>query len=457
VVDRATLAKRIASCLASLWFQTPPATARVADTERAEALAARAVSLAASDAAQALTLARQALALTADFEPTAFVKAGRKGEVVEDAYLAARAEYRRHRARLYEAVGRGLAAAGKHVEAARYLRRAVDLDPARGAAAALARSLADSGRGREALDVLLARAPAELSPEALAAAAAAVDAEALPSVQLELDRGRIAGNPVKPPLEPLDGPLRVAARSRLSTGEPLRLDAEGFAVFYVAEASCRTCSADLTALQRLLPEGQVPRLVPLGPEQDRALRQVVTLYKLRWPYVLGHEQEGFLGISGPAAVVVGRRGWSGGVARPPLETTLPPLLAALGRVDLAEPLPRPGWNGRPPERKAAAPRPGLLATGLAPGEDAPEPPEFTAAVDAFAAGKPAEALRAFEALEARGDGWLLPPEARLDRALCLAALGRREAARDLLLHTGDSRFQEAVDRALESVSAGKRP
>ena len=65
----------------------------------------------------------------------------------------------------------------------------------------------------------------------------------------------------------------------------------------------------------------------------------------------------------------------------------------------------------------------------------------------------AEALAAFERLEARGDGWLLPPEARLDRALCLAGMGRRDAARRLLLRIGDSRFEDAVDRLLESVAA----
>ena len=66
-------------------------------------------------------------------------------------------------------------------------------------------------------------------------------------------------------------------------------------------------------------------------------------------------------------------------------------------------------------------------------------------------GQKAEALRLFDALEAKGDGWLLPPEARLDRALCLAALGRREEARRMLLRTGDSRFQDDVDRTLEQV------
>jgi hypothetical protein len=48
----------------------------------------------------------------------------------------------------------------------------------------------------------------------------------------------------------------------------------------------------------------------------------------------------------------------------------------------------------------------------------------------------------------------------MDRALALAGLGRREEARRMLLRIGDSRFQEAVDRALEKVGSGpgaKRP
>ncbi len=83
--------------------------------------------------------------------------------------------------------------------------------------------------------------------------------------------------------------------------------------------------------------------------------------------------------------------------------------------------------------------------------------EFTGAVEAFRKGRKAEALRLFEGLEARGDGWLLPPEARLDRALCLAGLARREEARRMLLRTGDSRFQDAVDRALEAVGSPGKP
>jgi hypothetical protein len=38
----------------------------------------------------------------------------------------------------------------------------------------------------------------------------------------------------------------------------------------------------------------------------------------------------------------------------------------------------------------------------------------------------------------------------------MAAIGQGEAARILLLKTGDSRFQEAVDKALEKVGSAKR-
>jgi tetratricopeptide (TPR) repeat protein len=431
--------------------------AGAAATQRAERLAGDAVRLAATQPAAGLARAREALALTAEFEPTAFVTAGRKGEVVEDEYLAARADYRRHRALLYEAVGLCLASSERHVDAARYLRRAILLNPSGGSRIALARSLIAAGRGREGLDALLATVGDEMSPEVLAAAVAAADAAGVPSLQAELDRARLVKRAVKPVVEHRDGPLRDSPRARLSTGEPLRLDGDGMTVFYVAEESCRSCSADLTALQRLMPSGKQPLLVPVGPERDRALRQAVSLYRLGWPFVVGREAQPFLDLEAPAVVVVARRGWSAAVARPPLEQTLPVALAVFSRQDVNEPLPRPAWNGRPAERGPAAPPSALRPDGLAPGEDDPAPPEFEAAAAAFRAGNPGEALRLFDALAGRGDGWLLPPELRLNRALCLAALGQNEKARLLLLHTGDSRFQEAVDRALETVSAGLRP
>jgi hypothetical protein len=129
------------------------------------------------------------------------------------------------------------------------------------------------------------------------------------------------------------------------------------------------------------------------------------------------------------------------------------VLEIYGRQDVREALPRPSWNGQPPTRPAPVIRPGVRPDGLAPGEDEPAPAAFDQALAAFGAGRPAEALALFETLEALGDGWLLPPEARLNRARCLAAVGRRDEARQLLLRTGDSRLQDAVDRALDEVGS----
>jgi hypothetical protein len=73
--------------------------------DEAERLAAEATRVAASRPVDAIALSRRALAVTAEFDPIAFVRAGRKGEVVEDTFQAARAAYRQHRAGLYEAAG----------------------------------------------------------------------------------------------------------------------------------------------------------------------------------------------------------------------------------------------------------------------------------------------------------------------------------------------------------------
>jgi hypothetical protein len=141
------------------------------------------------------------------------------------------------------------------------------------------------------------------------------------------------------------------------------------------------------------------------------------------------------------------------VMKAPFGADLGGALAALQRNDVPETVPRPYWNRRPVDRSPLPPPHGLLPEGFAPGEDEPFPPEFTAAVEAYRAGRPQEALAGIEALAAKGDGWLLPPEARLDRALCLAGLGRRDEARRILLRTGDSRFEDAIDKLLEAVAA----
>jgi hypothetical protein len=185
---------------------------------------------------------------------------------------------------------------------------------------------------------------------------------------------------------------------------------------------------------------------------DRVLRQTLWLYRRSWPVVLGEGIAPALEVEAPCVLFVGRRGWSGGVARPPLDLTLPALLAVFARRDVLEPLPRPSWNRQRPRRPAVA-RPAMSDSGLAPGEDQPVPEEFALAERAFSEGRFDAALTGVEALAARGDGWLLAPEARFDRALCLAGLGRRDEARRILLGIGDSRFEAEVDRRLERLGA----
>ncbi|HET7291583.1 MAG TPA: bacterial transcriptional activator domain-containing protein [Vicinamibacteria bacterium] len=427
-----------------------------APVAEAERLASEALRIAAERPADAVATARRALSLTAEFDPSLFVKAGRKGEVVEDEFVAARNEYRQHRARLFAAMGEALARSGKAEAARRHLGRAVLLDP-RGADARLrlGRALVQAGQGREALHVLLGGG-AELGAEALLAAGEAADLVGLPSLQAALDRARlqaIAGA-ARPTL--VESPLRLPDRARLSTGEPARAEAEGLTLVYVADAACRTCSADLIDLRGLVKPPVRLWLMAAEPEQDAGLRSVVASYRHRWPYLVGVGRADALGWPAPSVVAIARGGFSVAIVRPPFAASLEPVRQALVRRDLSETVPRPGWNRLPPDWRPPAPQPALLPSGLAPGEDEPIPEAFARAAAALDDGRPAEALRLLDELAAAADGWLLAPEARYDRALCLVALGRREEARRLLLRIGDSRFQDAVDRALEGAGAKGR-
>jgi hypothetical protein len=179
------------------------------------------------------------------------------------------------------------------------------------------------------------------------------------------------------------------------------------------------------------------------------------MYHYRFPIVSGGRMAAALGLTPPVLLVSARSGLVAALVTPPLAERLAPVLQTFAREDVHEPRPRPAWNRRPVARPASQPAPGLTPEGLAPGEDEPAPKAFDDAAAAYRAGRHAEALRLFEFISA-DDGWLLAPEARFDRALCLAGLGRREEARQVLLRIGDSRFQEAVDAALERVAAAPR-
>lgn len=423
----------------------------VAEAERLVAAARK--KLAASPAA-ALADARSALALTSEFSPVAFGPTGRRGEVGEEEFQEARQLYRRHRSGAYAVTGLALGRLGRHREAARYLRRSVDLDPA-AERVSLARELVAIDRPWEALVTLLEPVlDSPLSAAAAVAVAEVADGLGVASVQAEIDSMRLARADVVPRLEHRDGPFPLPGRARLSTGARFDLGVESpDTIVYVAEQACRTCTADLEVLARLAPPGR--RVVMLSAsEDDRTLRQTLRLYRREWPVVLGQGVAAALGVDGPCVLVVRRDGFSAGVARAPLDATLERLLALFARNDLVETRPRAGWNRQRPRRAPTA-RPAMSAGGLAPGEDDPAPADFAQAERAFEEGRFAEALGHVETLAAREDGWLLAPEARFDRALCLAGLGRLSEARGLLLRVGDSRFQEQVDRRLEELGGSR--
>jgi hypothetical protein len=297
---------------------------------------------------------------------------------------------------------------------------------------------------------------AGLKPEAAEVIARAADVAGLPSAQAEIDRGRLRATLGKA-VEVREGPLELPPGVRLSTSPVFRLDDAPITVLYASEASCRTCSADLEGLARQVPKDVRVLAVPPGDDQDQALRQVLALYKRPWPLLLGRDLAARLQLKPRDLLLVARGGWTLAVLRAPFGAEVASALAALRRVDVPETVPRPSWNRRPVDRSPLPPQPGLLPDGLAPGEDEPAPPEFGAAVEACRAGRAREALALVDALEAKGDGWLLPPEARLDRALCLARAGQRDAARRVLLRTGDSRFEGDIDRLLEAVGTRARP
>jgi tetratricopeptide (TPR) repeat protein len=438
---------------AALLVAAPAPSAAEDAIAGAERLAEEAVRLAASDPAGALASARKALALTAEFQPTAFVTAGRKGEVVEDAFQAARQAYRRHRAKLYEATGAVLARRGSALAASRYLRRAFLLEPRPDRGLALARTLNDLGRGREALATVQQAIAGlvGLQSEAAAVISRAADVAGLPSAQAEVDRGRLKAT-LGDKVTLREGPFQLPPGVRLSTRPVLRLEPEKTTVIYAAEASCRSCSLDLDGLSRLVGPDEDVLALPPGDDQDQALRQVLALYRRPWPLLLGPKLESRLGLEPRSVLLVARGGWTLAVLKAPFGPDLGGALESLRRHDVTESVPRSAWNNMPVDRRPLPAPPGLLPEGLAPGEDEPFPPEFEAAVAAFRAGRKAEAMRAFEALADKGDGWLLPPEARLDRALCLAGTGQRDAARRILLRTGDSRFEGAIDQLLEKVA-----
>jgi len=430
---------------------TPLAATGSSSASEAERLIAEARAALDTRPETALAWGERALEASREFDPTEFVSSGRRGELVDDAFLEARRAYRMHRSRVYAVVGRALARLGQSREAVRFLRRAQDLHP--GAPAQdLVEALLASHQPAEALDELLGSV-GDSRPTATwqALAGRAADALGLACLQGEIDRRRLTRLAATVTVGLHNGAVGVPGHVRLSSGAPLRLqEDERVTAFYLATADCLTCSADLELLARLIPDDV--RLVIVPPEDDdRVLRQALRLYRRDdWLTTVGAGMHAALDAEAPAVVAVARRGWSAGVAGPPLERSLPGLLGVFAHRDVSERLPRAAWRGVPPRREAR-PRPGFPAGGLAPGEDEPFPTEFAQAREALAHGETEAALRWIDVLASRRDGWLLPPEARLDRALILLGAGRRSEARSILRGIGDSRFQARVDALLEQA------
>src|SRR5262249_11263704 len=152
-----------------------------------------------------------------------------------------------------------------------------------------------------------------------------------------------------------------------------------------------------------------------GDDQDAALRQVLQLYRRPWPLLLGKDLEARLKLEPRSVLLLARGGWTQAVVKAPFGQELATALTALQRKDLGEPAPPRSGNRSPGDRPPLPPQPAPLTETLAPGEDSPFPPEFEQAVAAYRAGRAIEAQKLFDALEAKGDGWLLSGEARIDR------------------------------------------
>ena len=175
-------------------------------------------------------------------------------------------------------------------------------------------------------------------------------------------------------------------------------------MFYASEASCRSCSADLEALARQVPKDVRVIAVPPGrrPGRRRCARcSACTGGPGRC--CSGRDLAARLELKPRSLLLVARGGWTLGGAQArrsgPRSARRSPRCSAW---TCRRPCRAPSWNRRPVDRSPLPPPPALLPEGLAPGEDEPFPPEFTAAVEAYRAGRAAEARKAVR--RARGEG-----------------------------------------------------
>ena len=240
-------ARRLFVALAAL----PSSLAPQSPVKEAERLAAEAIATAVSAPAAALAAARRALALTAEFIPTSFIRAGRRGEVVEDEYMAARGRVPPPSRARVRGDGRRTRRAG----AAR-CGRALSA-PRHGAGRRATRGRPGSPRpcwrpdaGRDALDLIHERGKAAggIGRLLVPSLERAVDAEGRPSVQVEIDLSRLSAVSGKG-IVARDGPVRCRYGAAVHRRPP----------------------APRQRADRLLHHGPVVRDVLVRPRGDQAI------------------------------------------------------------------------------------------------------------------------------------------------------------------------------------------
>ena len=67
-------------------------------------------------------------------------------------------------------------------------------------------------------------------------------------------------------------------------------------------------------------------MLPEGDDKDRALRQVMRLYRYDWPVLVHVDVPRALALRAPALVIVARGGRSNVVVKPPFRQMLEPVL-----------------------------------------------------------------------------------------------------------------------------------
>ena len=199
--------------------------------------------------------------------------------------------------------------------------------------------------------------------------------------------------------------------------------------------------------------------LPEADDQDAALRQVLRLYDYPWPLLLGR---GLAARSGPGAPL-GAAGRPGEAGR--WRCSAPPFGAALAAALAVARARRRAGDGAPGrlEPPPGRPQPAAAAPGPARGRPGPgrgralSRPSSTAAVEAYRAGRSAEAHEGLR--RARGArataGCCRRRRASTARCVWRASGSTREARR-ILLRTGDSRFEDAIDDTLERVAPASR-